>query len=356
MSKGDVVVTVSKKPKSEPTFADRVRAAVKEGDKAVPKKIKYVPPSEFRRTSDYWDFERDGLTKSSLEVFLRCREQFRLQMVEGWAGRGCNMPFSFGNLLHWFIARHLDPKIKRITAPEQTGLYHRTWLRDHPTASPKQKETMELAYTYMEALWPYYTTMWPDDQMWKWVLVEDPFKVKIPEADTIVRGIFDGVCSKDTGTWVFETKGMSRIDEGDIEATLPFNLQNMLYVVAYWRATGNLPSGILYNVIRRPGQELKKGESFGDFRERIQEDIEKRPGWYFMRWEIEITQKQVERWFHHVLVPMLKDVKQWAEGGLHYMNPDAITTKYGRCDLFDVLVNDNYAFVERKPVSSRLER
>lgn len=337
------------------SFSDRLRSAMKTGGKPA-KRVKYTPPAEFPRSSDYWDFKRDGLTKSSLEVFLRCREQFRLQYVEGYQGRGFKMPFVFGNLLHWLIARHLDPKIKRVPITEQTGLYYKMWLQDNKSPTPQQKEVMEEALTFMEALWPYYTSTWDQDQLWQWLLVEDPFKVTIPEADTIVRGIFDGVVRKDSGLWIFETKGMSQINEADIEGTLPFNLQNMLYVVAYWQASGELPDGILYNVIRRPGMQMKQTESYGDYRDRLQADIEKRPEHYFMRWEIQITKTQIERWYHEVLIPMLLDVKQWSEGGLHYMNPDALVTKYGRCDLYEILTNNNYAFVERKPVSSRLER
>jgi hypothetical protein len=346
-------VTDTKKP----SFGDRLRAAKKSGTQKAPVKLKVVAPHEARRSSEYWDFTRDGMTKSSLEVFLRCREQFRLQYVEGWMGKGCNMGFAFGNLLHWLIARFLDKKIKRIPVAEQCGLYHMQWSKEHPTASPRQKETMELAYTYMEALWPYYVSVYQDDQLKDWVKIEDNFQVPIKECGTIVRGIFDGVYRSNGGTtWIFETKGMSRIDEMDIENTLPFSLQNMLYVAAFWQESGVLPSGICYNVIRRPGQELKKGESFGDFRDRIQADVEKRPDWYFMRWEIEITKKQVETWYHQTLLPMLNDVSQWSRGGIHYLNPEALVTKYGRCDLFDVMVNDNYAFVERKNVSSRYER
>lgn len=338
------------------TFADRLRDVRSSGEKKAPAKLKYTPPHECRRSSEYWDFKRDGLTKSSIEVFLRCREQFRLQYTEGWQGRGCKMPFAFGNLLHWLIARHLDPKIKRIHISEQTGLYNQVWLRDHPNPSPLAKDIMEEAYVYMEALWPYYTSQWIDDTSWTWLKVEDNFQVPIPEADTIIRGIFDGVVKNPDGLWIFETKGMSMINEADIEGTLPWNLQNMLYVVTYWKQTGDFPDGILYNVVRRPNIQRRKAESWGDYRERLQEDIEKRPDWYFMRWQIEVKRQQVTRWYEQFLLPVLMDVKQWSEGGLHYFNPDALVTKYGRCDLYDVLVNDNYSFVERKPISSRYER
>jgi hypothetical protein len=349
---GETAVTTKKSP----TFADRVRSAKAAGLKAEPKKLKYTPPADCRRSSEYWDYMRDGVTKSSLEKFLLCREQFRLGYVEGYAGKGCNLGFSFGNVLHWLIARHLDLKVKRIPVAEQTGLFHGVWLRDHKNPTSTQKDTMEMAYLLAEAIWPYYTTMWPDDQSWKWVRVEDSFNVPLTDAGTIMRGIYDGVCKRDSGVWIFETKGMSRVDEGNIEQTLPFSLQNMMYVVAYWLQSGEFPAGIIYNVIRRPGQEMKQKESFAAFRDRIQADIEKRPEFYFMRWEIEITKTQIERWYSQVFMPILMDLKQWSEGGIHYMNPDALVTKYGRCDLFDVMVNDNYAFVERKPVSSRYER
>lgn len=340
-------------------FANAVRKALATANAPTkPKRLVRVTPENARRSSEYWDFKRDGMTVSSCQKFLACREQFRLEYVEGWQQSALKMPFEFGNLLHSTIARFLDRRIKPLPIEKQTALYEKQWNANHPQATPANKEMMEEAYCFMEALWPTYIEIYKDDPKHHWDYVEDKFTIEIPEVDTIFRGIIDGVClESQQKRYVLENKGNSQINENDIEDVLPYSFQNMTYLVAYWKKHGTPPDGVWFNVIRRPGSKRHKNETLKDYVVRLRGLIAKEPDHYFYRWKVTITKARIERWYAETLVPMLQEVKLWVDGKIpHYMNPEALIGRYGRSDMFDVITKQNFSFVHRKPVSSRLDR
>ncbi len=182
----------------------------------------------------------------------------------------------------------------------------------------------------------------------KWLGLEDQFKFDYRFEDGLVvpiRGMFDGVFTAKQGTtWLFETKFLSRVDEEGLEDLLPFNLQVMLYLTALYERSGDKPAGVLYNVVRRPGLRQKKNESLREFSDRILEDVVGRPDHYFIRWDMTITQGELANWRRTFLDPVMREIRDWAEGtGRHYANPDALITKYGRSDFYELIVRNNPA-------------
>src|ERR1700761_7192510 len=54
-----------------------------------------------------WDLYRDGLTQGSINLFLQCREQFRLTYWEGWSKKVPSDAIEFGSCFHDCLA-HMD--------------------------------------------------------------------------------------------------------------------------------------------------------------------------------------------------------------------------------------------------------
>ena len=95
------------------------------------------------------------------------------------------------------------------------------------------------------------------DRNFYWIGKEEPFTVhhRLPNGVEIkLRGKMDGVFKYDKGgrTRLFETKTKSNIDVGGLQEGLKKDMQTGLYLYALFLQTGKVPSGFLYNVIRRP--------------------------------------------------------------------------------------------------------
>ena len=102
--------------------------------------------------------------------------------------------------------------------------------------------------------------------------------------------------------------------------------------------------------------ERKKSESLGQFSTRLSEDIAKRPDFYFMRFEIIKTKKEMDTW-ENELEGMVVDFMNWCEGKVpHYKNTGQCITKYGRCPMLSICSSGNYhLYKKRKSTFIELE-
>lgn len=322
-----------------------------------------------RKMKVVWDLERDGLSSSLISIFLTCKLQFKLEIVHGW--RSLNEPFyfAFGKCLHW-VLEHLyaiDRVPTRAVAFDHIRQYHKAWLNDRPMPSERQLEQQERVYGLAEASiagylmrwggdWPGGTYPFPMEVAYPaggWTSLEGNFNINyrldfFGEKRTIkLRGKRDGMFMyKGKRPWVFDTKCRSVISDADILDTLACDMQQMLYMFCYWHETGVTPAGCVLNVIRRPGHRLGKMEDPKVFYARVLEDVAKeaRLTHFFHRYQLEITAADMIKWETEFLIPMLKDILTWNDGGTStYMNPGALITKYGRAAMFEPMVNDDYS-------------
>ncbi len=322
-----------------------------------------------RKMKVVWDLEKDGLSSSLIGIFLTCRMQFKLEIVHGWRSMHEPFYFAFGQCMHW-VLEHLyawDSVPTRKDAFKQIRQYHQEWLKDRPMPSEQQLEQQERVYGLGEASMAGYLLRWAGD--WPrgkypfpmevaypknmWLALEGEFEVNYEidffgEKRTIkLRGKRDGVfLYKGKRPWVFDTKCQSIISDADILDTLAVNMQQMLYMFCCWHETGITPAGCVLNVIRRPGHRLWKSEVQKVFYARVMEDVTKeaRLSHFFHRYQLEITPADLIRWENEFLIPMLKDILTWNDGGTGtYMNPNALITKYGRAAMFEPMVHDDYS-------------
>jgi hypothetical protein len=164
---------------------------------------------------------------------------------------------------------------------------------------------------------PRYIEFWEKDfKEFEWVSLETEFDTEFENFR--LRGKRDGLFQrkakkgkKKSGVWLLETKTKGTIAK-DLADTLAIDGQNLFYVLATKLSTGHVPAGVLYNVVRRPGQKLKPGEGPSEYADRVAEDMDKRPEHYFVRVEVAYPKSIINR-FTEDLARKLEAFRVWAE-------------------------------------------
>lgn len=310
-----------------------------------------------------WNFWEEGVSSSLLSQFLSCREQFRLSVIEGWKSHDVPLALSFGTCMHWC----LEQAYARMRPPgageckKLVGEFEKVWKRERPNAPQRQLQVQEMAYGLAESVLPSYFVRWagdfkgrkypvrsPSARPEKWLALEERFKVPYVYPDgkkTYVVGARDGLFQTPKGyVRVFDSKCLSVINEEDMQDSLPKNLQQMLYLWATWKERKSVPQGTTMNIIRRPGHRRGSEENLSRFFARVAKDVANPKRWdhYFIRIEMDVTSQEVKDWQRTFLDPVMMELRMWWEGRVpHYMNPGALITKYGRCSLFNIIVNGN---------------
>lgn len=286
-----------------------------------PVELDLLPAIDVRRKSEFWEFYRDGMSPSAIECFLRCREEFRLSFVEGWSEEGYSYHRDFGNLWHSLTAARLEGKTIKIVP----------WLRGYRAKQggelmlPADLLEREIVDAQTIAMWPLYAAYWTEDANHEWLKVERVFKKKVKLAsgrETWVRGTLDGMfdCSMGRGYRVRELKTKSQINVNQTEDLLLLDNQTMVYTLLAMWATGKKPSGIDYDLVRRPQSRpyKRKAETLQQYAKRLRKEVEKETPHYFNRIRKDIPGDYLAEWEKRVLMPILQEVEFWASGALDH--------------------------------------
>lgn len=328
-------------------------------------KIKIRVRGEEKKSS-FYDYARDGVTQSLLSIFLECRRKAEM-VLEGWTPRGTPLAMTHGTVGHGVLQLvYEDNRLGKLKGAPSTsylnkvvGKVEKMWLEENKKPTKQMLQDLELSLMYAQAVLPSYFDFWKDDfKKLTWEKVEGAFKLPFQLSDgrkTFIRGKMDGVFKRN-GLWLFETKFKSMINEGDIAEALPLDMQVLMYLQALKEIYDHNPSGVLYNVVRRPGLQLKKSESLSAFSKRVSKDVEKRPEWYFYRFEVAITKSDLEKWAT-CFKGLMKDFMDWRDGKVStYPRSGACHSKYGRCWGLTPCVTGSYdTLVKREKVFNELE-
>ena len=324
-----------------------------------------------------WDMDRDGVTQSFLHKFLTCREATRLAFVEGWTKQENGLPIEFGSCFHWVISEMIRAKkFDARSGHKFCGKYMDVWRAERgPGPVPQTTQAMmEKVLGMNEVLIPHYLQRWESDWTGKrkaqdrgfvvpkrWIATEERFQVpyKLGEREIKLNGCFDGVFEDAKGKlWLIERKTKGQIDEGAIVEGLPVDIQVHFYLRALEIWLGKRPAGVVYDVVRRPGQRQGKTEKLVNLLERMSQDIEKRPDHYFIRWQFKPTRTELSWMDKNFLAPVLRQVARWWDNleDETFVNPDALYGRYGRSDMFNPIVNGDFSgHYQRSKAFSELE-
>jgi hypothetical protein len=334
-------------------------------------------------SKDRYDPERDGVSPTLLSNWKSCREKARLRIL-GWKSRRMRGSMIFGTLAHAVLER-IYGKIqngKIGTVPSESVVLkvcrevEAAWRRDNPRADDESLQEMERQMLLVEAVMPQYFIFWSKDLVrMDWFHLEqfvgDEAKNrsfgKLPsgrEAMTHLKGKMDGAFKsnkdKKGRLWLFETKSRSVFSDdqqSNLMDILPHECQTTLYLGALQDANkGQVPGGVLYNIIRRPGLRQKKNESLKAFGARVKATVQAKPDFFFLRFRMELDSKEFakQRNFTDALI---KDFIAWYHGEVpHYLNSDNCETKFGPCEFLKMCSRrDTTGMYQSKPRRSELE-
>lgn len=302
-----------------------------------------------------------GVTQSLLGLFLTCRERFRIKVVEGLGPPSrFNHRLEYGNMWHVCEEALASSPHAGNNLNSYVGRPLEDYVAQLSVKYPLQREDIAKWSAVCRLQFPLYVDHWrhhPDVTSRTPLLQEQVFHVPyvLPSGRTVyLRGKWDSVdlvtmpkgeskahgVDPSDGIWLQENKTKSEIDEGDIRRQLRGDLQTMLYLVALQFGTkeyceccnpliskGHEPTikGVRYNVVRRPlsggkGSIKKKkatktqpAETKEEYYDRLAQYIKDEPETYFARWNVEVSQADVERFRRRTLDPILEQLCDWWE-------------------------------------------
>lgn len=313
----------------------------------------------------FYDPARDGVTSSLLGTFLDCREKCRLHL-QGWSSRHSSMAVTYGNITHFIIQHVMDDvrtgKLTALPGPKYlkrlSDKVEAIWKEENPRPDDESLQHFELTMLLVEALMPIYFKHWYGDDFKhiQWEALETEFRVPFTvrsraglQLATFLRGKMDGTFREHgkKSIRLFETKTKARIEEQNISDIMPFERQVNLYMCGI-RKRGDTPSGVMYNIIRRPALRQKKSETLEQFSARIIEDVKANLDWYFIRMQMDVDEQDLNR-AEEELNDLVADFILWWNGELgHYKNTNHCENKYGTCQFLPVCSGRNYATLYRR--------
>jgi hypothetical protein len=277
---------------------------------------------------------KGGITQSLLSHWLCCRERFRLMVIEGLCPANTfNHKIEYGQMWHKCEEAHAKGAIANWDAPLTD--YCRNLCRQYKL----QAEQIQHWYNVCKTQFPLYVKYWSKHSKGNNqapLMQEQTFDVpySLPSGRVVrLRGKWDSVHlqgkGKNSVVYLQENKTKGDIAEEQLKRQLGFDLQTMIYRIAMdhypakeWQE--KKIAGVLYNVVRRPlsggkgsirkHQPTKNnpaGESDEEFYSRLGEVIMEDPGYYFMRWQVEITQQDIKRFEHEFLHNALEELCNW---------------------------------------------
>lgn len=295
------------KPGVKPTIADRMKA----GKKSRPKEPVWKGP------------EIDGVTQSMVKKFMTCRERFRILVVEGLKKtESFEATLEYGQI--WHSAEEAFAGNKNwVKAVE---VYRKVLYGKYPF----QRDVIDHWVGKCLVQFPVYIEFWkkhPDVVNRTPIFQEQKFDVTYttPSGRKVrLRGKWDAVDFIDkknrrgeTGIYLGENKTKSQIDTVKIGRQLRFDLQTMMYLLTIRLSRGTTKefnkyekfpvAGVRYNVIRRAGH--KSPESMMT---KIEEDLSNdRGGEWFSRWDVPVSEKEIDRFRRECLDPLLEQIQDW---------------------------------------------
>jgi hypothetical protein len=137
--------------------------------------------------------------------------------------------------------------------------------------------------------------------------------------------------------WILETKTAAPSTlTPDYFNRVHIDSQVMGYMYGGKEVLGKFPKGIIYNVIKKPGIRLKKGETMQAFQQRVYLEYVKfaQTKNYFTRQQLIVSHARLEEWYYEksILTGNLQGYMRKKDFTYWPMHTSACTTKFGSCE------------------------
>lgn len=276
----------------------------------------------------------DGVTQSLLGRYVVCKERFRILTIEGLtAQRTFSSAIEYGQMWHVCeetFAASGNPVVNNpVTNPPWLVAlmsYAMGLMQRHPLYVEEIKHWA----TVCALQFPIYIEYWKrhkDVVKREPLMQEEVFCIpyELPSGREVgLRGKFDSVDYIKNGRkkeiWLKENKSKGQIVEGQLQEQLDFDLQTSMYLVALSLKLDKIPTGVIYNVVRRPlsggrhsivrhkARGSKLEETPEAFYSRLRSLITSDPGYFFLRWNVEFSTDDIVRFENQFLVPCLEEL------------------------------------------------
>jgi hypothetical protein len=182
----------------------------------------------------------------------------------------------------------------------------------------------------------YLDRWWSVDKERHWVKIEDKFSVpfKMADGETVfLTGTYDGAykSKKSDELWLFETKNKRTWDGEKLSCILPFDIQVAIYLTALKRCEKLSPVGCDYNILKRPGEKIKKNESLFVFAERVAASMQQDPSKYFERINMRFSRSELLMMEERTVALVTEFYQWWKSIGCKLAKDPLMNT--GACDL-----------------------
>lgn len=296
------------------------------------KKKKVEAKPSIMRVPIGYSIGKQGLSQSLITTFQTCPRKF-LYKVNGYRSASKSGTFLFGNIVH----EALDKLYSGVAI--QWNMFELNFQKNKPQIfegiDPQQIET---DFAMAEIVIDEYCKRYTDDfTEKKFVGVEEEFETEFQSVK--LRGKKDGKCVIAGKKWLMEHKTKSRISEDSLMKKLAFDFQNLFYMTCDEIDNKEELAGVLYNVIRKP--QLKQGKkTLAEFCQRVREDIQSRPDFYFMRWEVPYT-KVDKKQFRKELEQKICTIEEVIADNFFYKCENACDGMFS-CEYLDNCAADNF--------------
>ena len=268
-----------------------------------------------------------GISQSQICSFLQCKQKW-LYYVNGLQsdsrGEGAT---TFGDICHFYLSTYYDNTGDMSVAIEKFKLETLATCTGDPQAV---ENDFTLADIVMNGYFKHYaseadTLKVRESEKYEKVTITEQMgnKKKLSTASVVLSTKLDMAFSyrytpKDV--WIMEHKTKGRIDEDGISLQLAFDIQTRMYALAKQRQidrskTGEKVKGVVYNIIRKPQIRQKQTETVEEFYTRLTADMETRPEFYFMRFNIAMTPKDLKD-VEAELLKIVGEMIRTQDGGL----------------------------------------
>lgn len=247
--------------------------------------------------SDY-TLGNTGITQTLLSQYLACPRAW-LFAVNGYTNPDKVKKTRFGTMIHAYTDAFHGEFMGRAPVPFSAIMLRPEIIRDTTPLSADDAKDCELDMLQAEVVCEAYAERYreEDGRTKQFVNAERTHAAHYLDTyllRTKIDAEFVHRDTQDTRVYILETKTISRLEESRLALKLHNDFQTMFEatVLAHEPAPVHV-GGVCYNIVRRPQIKPKVGESLTVYRQRLVADIRSRPDFYFIRYTIGYTDRDL---------------------------------------------------------------
>lgn len=309
---------------------------------AISSVAKRHPLPVIEGSKPYWTMDK-GISFSAFQLWLQCREQFRLKYTHGWRPlEKKDAALVFGSMMHELIEHRPLPTDEMAIL----SILQKVW------GSPPDRPVLEAKAAALYKVYHKFYNLSTE----KRVKAEHEFNYPYEfthagkKYSIIIKGFIDCVLERGKNAIAIrETKTRTDMAIDNTTVALTADLQANSYFLACEQVLGKFPELLIYDLIKKPQHVYNPAkETLNVYHRRVLEVVTEDPSKFFHRIEYRRSRSEFNTWRQQILHPHLASFIEWyarlEENGwkaLEPYNPVALVGKYGLCDLFELLVNGN---------------